>query len=390
MQGIQRRPFYNRRNALWPFCILGQAVRENEELVLSGCDAMRAGEKTSVSRKIFLLIPFVLILACRLSIASTPVKPSSSEMDKPVSGTQPSESVTGGASTPGEIVSVPFDSVQIEGMPYRAYQIPGDPYRIVCQEPCRLDERFIFAEYAGFRLAQAALIRLTGVDTLPELQPVDMHLELQDSVCKELPVGHAYVYSDKHQAYTCTEGPGYYPDREEMIRMAARPEAQYFPLHEYMHTIYFGRISGKVGAFEDYRAEFMHDFVVPIPSYAIGILDPVGFCSYRAEDPPGDYGGWLINELCRRNGFQLADLALSLVELDALYRSGGGLSYREGYAHPVPTVAQYRDILDRLLGSDTTPSFAAACWPPEFFGNTYALSGACIPPTISGTPTPVT
>ena len=64
---------------------------------------------------------------------------------------------------------------------------------------------------------------------------------------------------------------------------------------------------------------------------------------------------------------------------------------QEGYEHPVPSVAQYRDILNRLLGSDTTPAFAAACWPPELFGNSYSLSPACArpTPTISGSPTPV-
>jgi hypothetical protein len=189
-----------------------------------------------------------------------------------------------------------------------------------------------------------------------------------------------------HQAYTCTDGPGYYPTIEEKIRMAAQLDGQYFPLHEYMHTIFFGRISGTAGNFQDYKAEFFHDFVVPLPSYAIGILDPAGFCSYRDQLPPGDYSGWLISELCRQNGFQLTDLALSLIELDNLYQSGGGQVYQEGYEHPAPSVAQYRDILNRLLGSDTTNAFADACWPPELFGNSYSIPPACL---IISTPTPI-
>jgi hypothetical protein len=269
---------------------------------------------------------------------------------------------------------------------YRAYQIPGDPFRFVCQEPCPLDEQFIFAEYAGFRLAHARLIELTGVDTLTELQPVDMHLVLDDSTCGQFPVGHAFVYSQMHQAYTCTEGPGYYPTMEEKIRMASRLDGQYFPIHEYMHTIFFGRISGKAGDFQDPKAAFFHDFVVLVPSYAIGILDPAQFCSYHQGPPPGDYSGWLIFELCRQNGFQLSHLSLSLVELDKLYQSGGGEVDQEGYQHPAPSVAQYRDILNRLLGSDTTQAFAEACWPPGLFGNSYTLSEAC---SSIGTPTPV-
>jgi len=344
-------------------------------------------------RKIFLLFILFLVPACNLArVASTPAQTVSQGIQTPES-TNPAPAATGeGTSTPIAIVPIPVSSIQIEGAPYSAYQIPGDPFRFVCQEPCPLDPQYIFAEYAGFRLALPMLIKLTGVDTLAELQPVDMHLVLEDSICKELPIGHAFVYSSTHQAYTCSEGPGYYPTIEEKIQKAAQPGEQYFPLHEYMHTIFFGRISGKAGNFEAPNAYYFHDFVVDIPSYAIGVLDPAGFCSRRYKLPPGDFGGWLINELCRQNGFTLPDLALSLIQLDKVYLSGAGQDNQEGYKHPVPTVAQYRDILNGLLGSDTTPAFAAACWPPELFGNSYSLGPACTPPTppaISGSPTPV-
>jgi hypothetical protein len=312
-------------------------------------------------------------------------------------GSVPTEEASGqttaeqseGALALDEIVPVPTSPIEIEGTPYRAYQIPGDPFRIVCEEPCALDEQYIFAEYAGFRLAHAMLIELTGVDTLPELQPVDMHLDFEDSVCNELPVGHANVYAHTHQAYICTDGPGYYPTIEEKIQMAARPEGQYFPLHEYMHTLFFGRISGRAGNFQDYRAMWFHDYVVPIPSYALEILNAANFCSHRDDLPPGDFDGWLINELCRQNGFQLADLAQSLIELDRLVQSGEGQDHQEGYEHPVPLVAQYRDILNGLLGSDTTGAFAEACWPPELFGNSYSVVPACVVEEAEGTATPV-
>jgi hypothetical protein len=341
-------------------------------------------------RKPFLVLSLVFVLACQgLKVASTTVRITPQENPTNTLAGPASEATVGGASTAAEIVTIPESSIQIEGAPYRAYQIPGDPFRFVCQEPCPLDPQYIFAEYAGFRAAHANLIRLTGIDTLAELQPVDMHLVLEDSICRELPVGHAYVYAGAHRAYTCSDGPGYYPTAEEKIRMAGRLESQYFPLHEYMHTIFFGRISGKAGNFQDYKAEFFHDYVVPVPSYAIGIIDTAKFCSYHDGAPPGDYGGWLIYELCRQNGFQLAHLAQSLVALDDLYRSGGGQVYQEGYGHPAPAVSQYRDILNRLLGGDTTRAFADACWPPELFGNSYSLGAACARPTVYGTPTSV-
>jgi hypothetical protein len=106
---------------------------------------------------------------------------------------QTAEATDEGTSTPIAIVPIPVSSIQIKGVPYKAYQIPGDPFRFVCQEPCPLDLQYIYAEYAGFRLAHAKLIELTGVDTLTELQPVDMHLVFEDSICSEFPYGHGWT-----------------------------------------------------------------------------------------------------------------------------------------------------------------------------------------------------
>jgi hypothetical protein len=343
-----------------------------------------------VTRRIFLVVAFLLVLACNAPMAAPTAIPTGSQANlTPVSTGQAVDATVEVTSTPGAIVPIPSSSIQIDGVAYTAYQIPGDPFRFVCQEPCPLDPQYIFAEYAGFRLAHPMLIQLTGIDTLPELQPVDMHLVVDDSICRELPGGHAYIYASTHKAYTCSDGPGYYPSIEEKIRKAALPGEQYFPLHEYMHTIFFGRLSGRAGDFQDYYAEFFHDFVVPIPSYAIGIVDPAEFCSYRNENPSrGDYPGWLISELCRQNGFQLKDVALSLIELDKLVQSGAG-QVEAGFTRPVPTVAQYRDILNRLLGSDTTQAFADACWPPELFGNNFSVPQACLALSTTGTPTPI-
>ena len=339
----------------------------------------------------YFLVSILLIIG--LAGCSFPGAPDGGITSTPTDDVQPisptAEATQKETSTPDTIIPIPMSSTLIEGVPYTAYQIPGDPFRLVCQDPCPLDPQYIYAEYAGFRLGHARLIELTGVDTLTELQPVDMHLVLEDSICSELPVGHAYIYSDRHQAYTCTEGPGYYPTIEEKIQMASRLDGQYFPLHEYMHTIFFGRISGNAGDFTDPIAYFFHDYVVPVPAFAIGDLDLAIFCSYRNMYPTGDYGGWLIPELCLQNGFELTDLALSLVELDRLYQSGGGQDYQEGYEHPVPSVAQYRDILNNLLGSDTTSAFASACWPPELFGDSYSPLPACVVPVEEGTPTPL-
>lgn len=330
-------------------------------------------------RKLSPVFLVVFLLACNItSVTTTPV-----QTDPVV------PAVVETVPAPVEVVPVPSSSIEIGGLAYTAYQMEGDPFRMVCQEPCQLDLQYIYAEYAGFRAARVLLVQLTGIDTLPELQPVDMHLELTDSICQELPVGHAYVYADRHQAYTCTDGPGYYPTLEEKIARAALPDEQYFPLHEYMHTFFFGRLTSQAGDFADYRAAFFHDFVNPVPSFAIGILDPAQFCTYHEQGAPGDYNGWLIYNLCQQNGFRLETLSASLLALDALYQSGGGLVAEAGYLHPSPSVAQYRDILNDLLGSDTTPAFAEACWPPELFGSSYSVLPQCVVPVESGTATPV-
>jgi hypothetical protein len=323
-------------------------------------------------RKFLLFLLPLLLLACQVS-----------GIPMPAAQTTPQGNHV---TTTPQVIPIPESAIQIEGFPYTAYQVLGDPFRIVCQEPCPLDKQYIYAEYAGFKAAHAMLIQVTGIDTLVELQPVDMHMVLEDSTCGDLPIAHAYVYATMHQAYTCIDGPGYYPTLEEKIQAASRPEEQYFPLHEYMHTFFFGRLSGKFGNFEDNKTYHLHDYVVPVPSYAIGILNLSDFCTHKDQYAPGDYGGWLIHELCQRSGFQFSTLSASLVALDALVQSGGGQDVQPGYSHPVPTAAQYRDILNQLLGSDTTPAFAAACWPAGLFGNTYAPTGVCIPPT-SGPPT---
>ena len=126
------------------------------------------------------------------------------ETDETLISTLPPEE-SGAGPDAIEIVPIPATAIEIEGAAYTAYQIPGDPFRFVCQEPCPHDLQYIYAEYAGFRLAHAKLIELTGVDTLAELQPVDMHLGNEDNICSVHPGGHAYIYSSLHQAYTCSD-----------------------------------------------------------------------------------------------------------------------------------------------------------------------------------------
>ena len=272
---------------------------------------------------------------------------------------QPTALPTLPVSAPLEIVPVPAAEIQINGIPYLSYQMPGDPFRFVCRQPCTADPAVIHGQYAGFRRARDLLLQVTGIDTLPELQPVDIHLT-NDEQCGTLADAGALSfawYRHPGNAYVCTflfeyrgqNGESYTPE------LASEMYNQVILLHEYLHTIFYGRLPDTLAA--------MHDFVTPVALYVTGTdSGPEAFCSYNPITPPGDYGGYLIWELCRRNGFTLETFRSSLIELDALYQAGGG-SQQQGLSRLTPSISQYREILNRLLGSDTRQAFADACWP---------------------------
>jgi hypothetical protein len=314
---------------------------------------------------------FVIILAaCNAPSAS------------PIAAQPPAAVIAEAKLAPITIVDVPSSVIQIDGVSYVAYQTPDDPWRFLCQEPCTVDPNLIFAQYAGFRSAHETMITLTGVNPLPELLPVDFHLT-NDATCGNLAdspaLAFAHVYSDGN-AYVCTflfeyaqgvNGPYTAEDAVQLYN-------QTIFIHEYLHAIFPGRFPSDVDAF--------HDFVTPLAVYiGQGEMD---LCGYHPETPPGDFGGYLIVQLCEQNGFQMEDLAASLIAVDNLYQSGGG-QLQEGYQHPAVSMAQYRQILNNLLGSDTRQAFADACWPAELFGDSYTLSDACLYPTPAPSPTPL-
>lgn len=315
-------------------------------------------------------LAFIILAACTAPTAS-PIP------DQPTSAV-----VVEATPAPIAIVDVPSSVIQIDSASYVAYQTPGDPWRFVCQEPCTVDPNVIFAQYAGFRSAHDTMLNLTGMEPLPELLPVDFHLT-NDATCGNLSdspaLSFAHVYPDGN-AYVCTylfeyaqglNGPYTAEDAVQLYN-------QTIFIHEYLHAIFPGRFPSDVDAF--------HDFVTPLAVYiGQGEMD---LCGYHPETPPGDFGGNLILQLCQQNGFKLEDLAASLIEVDNLYQSGGG-QLQEGYQHPAVTMAQYRQILNNLLGSDTRQAFADACWPAALFGDSYTLSDACLYPTAAPSPTPL-
>jgi hypothetical protein len=352
---------------------------------------MASNTTFSFHRKALLAFLVLLPLGCNLpAVVQTVSAPETTENPPPASGTQKPSSATaslmpGFAPSPHiPIVPIPSQAVSIEGHPYTSYQAEGSAFRFVCPDPCPVDPELIYAQYAGFHNIYENLIGLTVVDTLTELQPVDIHI-LNDPKCRNLSDISFRAYSNWNSganAFICSflfeyaEGAGGAP---YTAAEAVLPNWQDALIHEYLHTLFFGRITRYAGA--------MHDFVTPIAIYAwLGWGEGEFFCEYHPVTPPGDFGGYLLQQLCRRYGFHWEHLARVLTELDVLYASGGGVS-DEGFRHPVPDMAQFRDILNRVLETDTTPAFIDACWPAVLFGETYALPASCTDRTAAPIPT---
>jgi hypothetical protein len=340
-----------------------------------------------VRHKILLIVlPF--LLACSLlAVPSTPRTPTPPA--EPTSPVLPVEATSPPTVPPGsaplEIVPVPSTEVLIDGVPYLSYQIPGDPFRFVCQQPCKGNPASIQGQYAGFSRARQLLIQMTGIDTLTEIQPVDIHLT-NDNKCGNLDQAGALSfawYDLPGNAYVCTflfeyrgvDGENY------TAELASAMYNQTIFVHEYLHTFFFGRLPQEAGA--------LHDLVTPLAIHVTGEDQAeAAFCAYHPVTPPGDFNGNLVWELCRQNGFNLQAFKTSLMELDALFQAGGGTE-PQGFSKPTPSMAQYRAILDRLLGGSTRQAFADACWSAALFGDDYQLSEACLHPTPAPTPTPL-
>jgi hypothetical protein len=329
----------------------------------------------------------LLTLACNFPLAAQNTASPHPQEEPGVTPNAPTALTVGESDAPTiEVVPVAATNIQIEGADYLAYQATGDPFRFVCPSPCTVDPAIFYAQYAGFDAIYENLLGLTGVDTLPELQPVDIHV-LDDAKCGKLREQRSLAHSgwdEGGRAVVCSYLLEYAQGLGETPYTSAdalQPENQAVLIHEYLHTIFFGRTPRSAGA--------MHDFVTPIAQFAW--MDWQGgefFCAYHPESPPGDYGGYLLQELCQQNGFHWEQLSQSLIELDALYQAGGG-QLDEGFQHPVPTMAQFRGILSSVLGADTSPAFLNACWPAVLFGESYTLPASCTERTATPRPTPI-
>ncbi|CAM3888187.1 hypothetical protein COSO111634_28050 [Corallococcus soli] len=251
---------------------------------------------------------------------------------------------------PPEVVAVPRAQVMLGGREYRAYQRPGDTFRIVCEEPCPLEETYLFARYAGFRAVKDDLVSVAGVDVSPRMVPVDIHLA-GDSLCgpKGTVSGSAFMNQTGLEpgpgSNVClweleaSRAPPPEVPRPLTVENAVALEHQVLVAHEYAHVVLF------------LRHELSHEWLVRAISYRVG-----GQAGSLCDDINQQFAptAW---ELCQRSGLDYAQLAEGLRKTDTLWSTGGGTVALHAGVPLATSVYQYRRILDALAGGDTL----AAC-----------------------------
>jgi hypothetical protein len=246
--------------------------------------------------------------------------------------------------------------VTIHGRPYIAYQAPGSSFRVVCAEPCAIDDRYLQARYQGFRRVHAHLVAAMGIDVLPELRPVDLHLTA-DAECVATTLFSGYSWWDRRDpakpAVCLFELEGAAAPPPIVARPLTEENAlalrnQVLAAHEYGHTILFK------------RHIVSHEWLVQSLSFFVTDLasTPCDLMFSRFTSAATAY------QLCERNGFRFEDLAPSLQEIDALYHSGQG--YPDWFGET--TTSQLRHILDRRLGSSTFQAFLDGGYLPPMIG----------------------
>ncbi|MBV9494095.1 MAG: hypothetical protein JOZ54_07600 [Acidobacteria bacterium] len=238
---------------------------------------------------------------------------------------------------------------------YRAYQSSGDTFRIVCPEPCPVDANTIYAFYSGFKQAKSQLIQLMGVDSLPALQPFDIHVA-NDTWCGNYAsgltgdAGQYPAYSGRTGSFGCF----WYANRTNFFEPF---EAQYvstvpyqlLTVHEYTHTLFYGR---HFFSYEDFAK--VASFYVSGIGGAPPITDACAMSLDRVNQ------GKLPWALCQLNGFTYAKLPAAMQGLASASLAGQNVVFSN-----TTSVYGFRKVLNNVLGSDTSDAFLAAKIDPN-------------------------
>jgi len=252
---------------------------------------------------------------------------------------------------------------------YRAYQNPGDTFRIICPEPCPVDPNVVAAFHFGFSQAAQQTVQFFGLDILPALKPIDLHIA-NDTWCGSYQpgfTGDSGQYpssSGLSTAYGCF----WYADRPDFFEPftadnVAQVSYHLLTVHEYTHPIFFLR---HFYSYEDFAktASFFVSGVGGAPT----IRDACDAHLFPLNQ------GRLPWSLCHLNGFSYAQLPAAMPQLDALYHSGAGVI--DQGTPPKTSVFQFRKILNGILHSDTRDAFLSILLPAPQVEDDTTLPGS--------------
>ena len=264
----------------------------------------------------------------------------------------------------------------IGGNNYDVYTEPGSSFRIVCQQPCTIDEKIIKAKYSGAKKAIEDLIQLTGVDVDDSLKPIDIHLN-GDAECgsaEDMIERHGFVTgfssirtADWH-GYLClfdVEKPNRILEFNE--ENACRIEDQGLLVHEYAHELFNRR-----------SYIYTESLVKSMSFYVSGQWTGGGYylngdwieLGYAPENFPkitdacderlNLKGENLVYLLCKNHGFQFTDYKTMMRRIVQLYESEEG-----EISGILVSEAQFKQIIDEIVGEDTEDTFIEAGIPRE-------------------------
>jgi hypothetical protein len=249
---------------------------------------------------------------------------------------------------PPPIVPIPKSSFQIGGESFDAYQVPGDRFRVLCKQPCGLNERLMDALYVSYKVTAQADVRTAGFDVLDKMSVLDIHLD-RDNECTrfENELGLTTSYKDNPDSIVICL---YLTDPQIQAAIQADPTNSFTPegairngglgvfAHEYAHALFFGRFASS------------HDYVFPIEYVT---LRPDNFVYYsNLCESLYQNSAPLSYQLCQKNGFSFNEMIQSLLDINRLY--DGGFGDLQG---GMVSYNQYRVILENILGGDIMPAF---------------------------------
>jgi hypothetical protein len=258
---------------------------------------------------------------------------------------------------------------------YRAYQTAGDPFRVICSEPCALNQNAIYGLYAGFKTTYQTLIALFGVPAAASAQPFDLHVDT-NHWCGPPPTasGESFPYPSYSGLSAGSYGCFWFDDAGHQPLAFSYPNTtlpayHLITGHEFTHTMFFGRHKY---SYEDFAVAM--SYYISNPDTGLPLTDP-------CDDALNTVGsGKLVWDLCQRSGFQYSDLAPAFIALDNAYQAGNW------QAVGTTSVFQFRRPLAQAAGSNTLDAFLTSKFVkvPEVGDNATVPSAGGRVPLLGG------